>query len=233
MPILRTTWKLFLPRNYRYVWFGGTMKQETGGHVPWIEPAAESLLNDFPAGVAGGIARPTLRPPQVQEPIQYDSSETDEEKRARLAGTALEIPIVREGLQFDFSKLSGVGAIETSYWKRKPLILLQGAVGLAVLLLLLIAMGATRRLGIAIVAVVIALIAASLTEGLMGRLCATALAASGAALVLGLLPYAVSRIRMSALRTVSPAKKGPSPPSEPPQAAGLDSSTGTEPAARQ
>jgi hypothetical protein len=217
MPVLRTTWKLFLPRNYRYVWFGGTMRQETGGHLPWIEPAAELLLNDLPAGMAGGIARPTLQPPQVQAPIQYDSNETEDEKRARLQGTALEIPIVREGLQFDFSKMSGTGVIEASYWKRKPLILVQGAVGLAILLILLGATALTQRLGVGIGAAVIALIVASLTEGLTGRLSATAFAASCAALVLGLAAYAVHRVRTMGLWTARTYAKAAPPAGEPPQ----------------
>jgi len=214
MPVLRTTWKLYLPRNYRYVWFGGTMRQETGGHVPWIEPAAESLLNDIPAGLAGGIARPTLLPPDVQAPVRYDSAETEEERRARAQGVALEIPIVREGLQFEFSKLSGIGVVEASYWKRKPLVLLQAAAGVVVFLVVLGAMGVANRLWIGVAALLIALIVASLTEGLPGRLSATAFAASGAALVVGLAAYALYKMRSAGLRLVSAAGGGP--PSPPP-----------------
>ncbi|KPL07916.1 hypothetical protein AMJ85_09215 [candidate division BRC1 bacterium SM23_51] len=214
MPVLRTTWKLYLPRDYRYIWFGGTMRHETGGHVPWIEPAAESLLNDIPARMAGGIARPTLRPPQVQEPISYETAERQEEKSARLQGVALDIQIVREGLQFQFSKLSGVGSIEAHYWERKPLILLQGAVAILLLLLVLGAMGAARRLWIGIAVTALALIAASLTEGLAGRLLATAFASSGMALVLGLLAYAIVKVRSAGRRVVSGPQSGP--PSPPP-----------------
>jgi hypothetical protein len=170
-----------------------------------------------------------LQPPQVQAPIQYDSNETEEEKRARLQGTALEIPIVREGLQFDFSKMSGTGVIETSYWKRKPLILVQGAVGLAILLILLGAMAAHRRLGVGIGAAVIALIIASLTEGLTGRLSATALAASCAALVLGLAAYALHKVRAMGIRTATAYAKATETAGEPPQSMGPESGTDSKP----
>jgi hypothetical protein len=236
MPVLRMTWKLYLPRGYRYIWFGGTMRQETGGHVPWIEPAAETLLNDIPASLAGGIAPPTLTPPQAQAPVRYETAETPEEKEARLQGVTLEIPVVREGLQFEFSKLSGVGTIEATYWKRKPLVLVQGALAAVVFLIIGGLMLAARRLWIGIVAMVVFLIAASLTEGLAGHASATALAASGFVFAAGLVVYALGRIRTQIWRVVGGAGEGaPSPPPpapEPSQEGSEPKSDTTEPPAR-
>ncbi|HUT23695.1 MAG TPA: hypothetical protein VM492_05085 [Sumerlaeia bacterium] len=216
MDVLRLTWKLYLPAKYRYVSFGGTMRQDLKGAPSWIEPAAESLLNDLPASLAGGIAQPTRRPPQSRAPAQYGVEETEEEKRARLQGAALDIPIVREGSQFEFSMLSGIGFIETNYWRTKALILLQGAAWLALFALVAVAMWrqrqTERRFAVGAAATAVAFIAASLTEGLAGRLCATALVAAGAALALGLLAYAIARSRPAITHALGAAReaRGPS-----------------------
>jgi len=79
-----------------------------------MEPAAEKLLNDIPANLAGGVAQPSLRP-QAVVAASYDGAETAEEKQARAQGAALEIPIVREGLQFVFSKLNAPAVFEVQY----------------------------------------------------------------------------------------------------------------------
>ncbi|MCB2153831.1 hypothetical protein KQI84_03015 [bacterium] len=198
IPVLRTTWRLFLPRDYRYVNFGGTMRLNEGGTTPWIEPATEALLNDLPAGIAGGVARPSLNPRVSHPQMNYDAQETDAERQARLQGAALDIAIVKEGAQFQFSKLSGVGTIEVDYWKRKSLVILQLVIGIVVFLGLMVAMGGSKRLSIGAAAVVVAFILASLTDGLWGRLFATALAASLAALALGIVLLFVGKARVAA-----------------------------------
>lgn len=177
MPVLRMTWKLYLPLNYKFVWFGGTMRQETGRSAPWIEPAAETLLNDFPASIAGGIAQPTLKPGKATVEVAYDSKETEDETRARMQGAALEIPLVKEGQVFDFSRLSGTGTIATRYWKPKPLVVLQGAVALLAFFGVLGVMLVSRRFAPGGVAVLVALVGASLLSGFLGRIFATLLAA--------------------------------------------------------
>ena len=207
IPVLRTTWKLFLPRGYRYVSFGGSMRQEVSGSPSWIEPAAETLLSDLPAELAGGIASPTLKPPDARVSAAYDGAESQDEKKARLQGVALEIPIVREGLQFEFSKLSGTGTIEVSYWKIKPLLILQGAFGLLLFALLAGMMRKGKRLPAGLAAVVIFFIMASLTSGLAGRLFATAVVASGAALLAGAAIFEWGRLRRN-----SPLEKPGTPP---------------------
>ncbi|MFH0793211.1 MAG: hypothetical protein V2A74_04185, partial [bacterium] len=161
IPVLRTTWKIYLPRDYRYLDFGGTMRLETGGKPPWVEPTAEKLLTDLPTEMARGVAQNMQRPGEVQVGVAYNASETEDEKRARLQGAALEIPIVREGVPFEFSKLSGVGTITVDYWKRKPLLLLQGGIALALFILLMVAMGFGKRPVIGFVAALASFIAAS------------------------------------------------------------------------
>jgi hypothetical protein len=193
MPVLRTTWKLYLPVDYRYVWFGGAMQHLPDRNVPWIEPAAENLINDLPAAIAGGIAKPTLHPPQAAVDPNYKGAESSQEKQARLESGALEIPMVRQGSQFQFSKLSAVGDIEVSYWKPKPLIILQGAFGLILFAVLIAVMASMKRQDAGWIALAVSFILASLTAGLTGRLCATALAASAAALALALCVLAVKK----------------------------------------
>ncbi len=195
LPILRTTWRLYLPRGYKYIDFGGTMKLEEGGRPSWIEPAAEKLLNDIPAKVAGGIAKPTRSPEVASVNVSYDPSETPEEKQARLQDSALEIPIVREGVQFVFSKLSGIGTIQIKYWNNKTLLLLQIGVGLVIFIIVLIAAGMAKRPLIAGIATVAFFIAASLTQGLSGRLFATGLSMSFAVLVISLIAYSIQHSR--------------------------------------
>ena len=222
MPVLRTTWKLHLPASHRYVGFGGSMQMETNKYRPWVEPAAEMLLNDFPATVAGGIARPAIRPRQVGVAVRYDSTETEVEKRARLRGTALDIDIVKEGMVIEFSKLSGLGTIEVRYWKQKPLVLLQGALAILVFLFSAIAMLKKRRVSVGLAIAILAFVAASLTDGMTGRLCATTLAAAGAALALGLLVVGLARSRSyltaqkaKAVAASDAPPPGPSPPDSP------------------
>jgi hypothetical protein len=187
IPALRTTWKLYLPRGYDYIDFGGTMRLEEGGRPSWIEPASEKLLNDIPASFAGGVARPSLNPPVKAPSVDYDTAETEEEKKARLQGEALDIPIVREGVQFVFSKLSGIGTIEVNYWKKKPLVILHGAVGIILFLALLGLMRLGKRPHYGFIAFAIFFIGASLTGGLPGRLFSTSYAVSFAAFLVSLL----------------------------------------------
>lgn len=208
MPVLRTTWKLYLPVGYQYLSFGGTMHRESGGSVPWIEPAAEKLLADLPARLAGGIARPDLNPPQASMPVAYNGTETEAEKKARLQGAAIEIPIVREGLQFEFSQTSGMGGIEIGYWKRKPLLIVQGLWGLLLLAGVLWLGIWQRQLGRALAVTVGLFILASLTNGLTGRLCATGYAASAVGFLAGLIVYGQRHWR-AAQKAETP---GPNPP---------------------
>ena len=209
IPVLRTTWKLYLPEDYRYIKFSGSMEYDPGDRPPWIEPAAEKLLNDFPAEMAGGIAQPTLNPPQEKPSLAYETTETEQEKRVRLGASALEIPIVRKGLRFEFSKLSGVGDIQVHYWKRKPLLLTQGAVGLILFAVLIASMGIGKRLWIGLAATLVCFIGASLTDGMAGRLLATAFLSSAAAAVLICVVYIFVKhptIRMKAAAPPSPPK---------------------------
>ncbi|MBI1785018.1 hypothetical protein HYR69_07725 [Candidatus Sumerlaeota bacterium] len=208
IPVLRTTWKLYLPPRWRYLKFSGGMRLADRPGLPWIEPAAELLLNDLPADVAGGIAKPALRPQQAVVSTQYQNEETEEEKRARLQGAALEIPIVREGLQYEFNKLSGVGDIEIKYWKSKALVILQGCFALAILFALLWSMAARRRLRPAVTMSAATFILASLTDGLAGRLSATALTASCAALAAAIIIVILRRTAES-LRDRKSAVKEP------------------------
>jgi|GEM_PF-2580264 len=212
MPVLRMTRKLYLPMNYRYLKFTGSMRQETGRVAPWIEPAAEKLLNDLPASAAGGIARPDLNPPISQIPSNYDLVETESERRARIQGSALEIPIVREGQQYEFSKLSGVGTIEVSYWRRKALVIFQGAEALVLLVVLIGLMRKGRRLSVGLIVTLAAFIGASLADGFAGRLFATAALSSAVALAVG---FALCLIRMERERPPRPPKP-PKPPKTPP-----------------
>ena len=207
IPVLRTTWKLYLPRDYRYVDFGGTMRFERGGSPPWMEPAAEALLNDIPAEVAGGVARPSLRPRVSTAQFDYNAQETEQEKQARLQGAALDIAVVKEGLQFEFSKLSGAGTIEVDYWKRKSLIILQMSLGIVLFVALMFAMGGSKRLSIGAGAMIATFILASLTDGLAGRLFATTVAASFAAFGLGIILYLIAKGRQAAKAIQSRPKK--------------------------
>jgi hypothetical protein len=191
IPVLRTTWKMFLPPGYRYMGFGGSMRLGKGGGAPWIEPAAEKLLNDIPARIAGGIATPTLHPQQAFAPLNYDPAETEAEKQARLKGVALKIPLVRERLQSHFSKLSGTGDISFNYWKRKPLVLVQAFFGLILLAGLVIYMLAGQNIYHVLYVFIGFFILASLTEGLPGRLSATAMVAALAALMIAMFMHVI------------------------------------------
>lgn len=195
MPVLRVTRKLYLPRNYRYLQFGGSMKLETGMARPWVEPAADKLLSDFPADLAGGQNAKTMNPPVAQVSPTYDTNETDAEKRARLQGTALEFQIVREGAQFEFSKLSGTGTIEVSYWKQKPLLILQGVVALLVLALLLWLARGGRRPFLPVTALFLCFIGSSLAEGSAARFWNPALAAALGAFGISVVLYLVKKSR--------------------------------------
>jgi hypothetical protein len=198
MPVLRATCKLYLPPKYDYVWFGGTMRMELARGKPvrsWVEPAAELLLNDLPASVAGGVSQPALKPRQVSVSPQYSSAETEEEKRARLQVSAIEIPIVRAGQDFEFNRLSGVGDIRVHYWKTKALIVFRGAAFLALFLVILASMIRRKRMAPGWAALIVAILGASLTGGLWGLLFATALTASACALIAGLAFYGFTRLR--------------------------------------
>lgn len=216
IPVLRTTWKLYLPRGYDYIDFGGTMRLEEGGRPSWIEPASGKLLNDIPASLAGGVARPSLNPPIKAPSASYNTTETEEEKKARLQGEALDIPIVREGAQFVFSKLSGIGTIKVQYWKKKPLVILQGAVGIILFLMLLGFMRLGKRPHYGLVAFAIFFIGASLTGGLPGRLFATSYAVSFAAFLVSLSIFLARRIHLKK-QPAEPLIKGypPGPPYQP------------------
>jgi hypothetical protein len=206
MPVLRATCKLYLPPKYDYVWFGGTMRMELAQGKPvrsWVEPAAELLLNDLPARVAGGVSQPALKPRQVSVSPQYSSAETEEEKRARLQVSAIEIPIVPAGKDFEFSRLSGVGDVQVHYWKTRALILFRGAAFIALFLGILVSMIRRKRLAPGWAALIAAILGASLTGGLWGLLFATALTASAAALAIGLVFQGITK--MQGLRT---EKKG-------------------------
>lgn len=185
MEALRMTWKVYLPKDFRYLGFGGSMRHETGGSPPWLEPKAEKLLNDWPAALAGGGA--AKQPPQAAPPLQYDTAETEGEKQARLRAAALDIPIERQGLQYVFSKLSGVGDVTIRFWKSRPLLLAQSLLGLAVFVLLLGWMGRNRRLAPAVGVTLLLYLAAGLSGGAAGRFLATALAGALAALLAGAL----------------------------------------------
>lgn len=189
IPVLRMTRKLFLPRAWRYVDFGGSMHSVSGERPPWLEmpwmqTAAEKVLSDMPASFAGGAAKREMHPHDTYESPGYNSGETDDEKRARLKGSALEIPIVRDGLEFQFSKLSGVGDITVDYFKRKPLMLIQAAVAFAAFVLVLLLSRGGRRPSIGFVLMLLLFIAASLAEHLAARFVNPAFAGSIAAFVI-------------------------------------------------
>lgn len=224
MPVVRVTRKLYLPRAYRYVEFGGTMQLERGGTRPWLEPAADKLLDDLPTEAAGGVAQRVANPPDVQVSAQYDVTESEPEKKARLQGSALEIPIVREGLQFEFSKLSGVGSIEVEYLRTRLLLGMQVGVALVVLLVLGFLARSGRGAWLVALVTLLLFIAASLTEGLAARLVAPALAASVVALLFGVVLLVMRKNReaaaahqasMEALRQSS-HDQSPTPPPIPP-----------------
>lgn len=220
IPVLRTTWKTYLPRNYRYTDFGGTMRVETGNRRPWLEPVAEELIADAPARAAGGVAKPTLNPPTTTASTQFNATESDDEKAARLATTALDIPIVKEGDQIEFSRLSGLGTIEVSYWGRRVLLVIQGAFALLLLAGLLAASGLGRRPLVPVVAMIVAFAAASLLDGFAGRMAATALATAflacliaGAACGFSHLRTVIQRNREAAMRhrATAPAREAARP----------------------
>lgn len=195
IPILRTTWKTYLPREWRYTDFGGTMQAETGSGRPWLEPLAENMLANIPAGVAGGIAQP-LRDPNVAGVAPfYEANETPDEQKARAGAAALDIPIVKEGAQFEFSRLSGLGTVEVSYWSRKALLAMQGSFALVLLALLVAAAGVSRRPAVPVVALLASFVAASLLGGLAGHFAATAMAASALACAVALAGIMAARIR--------------------------------------
>ena len=131
---------------------------------------ADKLLSDFPAEVAGTVASKAVNPPEAQVSPGYDNSETESEKRARLQGSALEFQIVREGVQFEFSKLSGVGNIEVSFWKKKPLLVVQGSLAILLFALLLWRARLGVRPLVPVVASLVCLTGAGLTEGFAARL---------------------------------------------------------------
>ena len=220
IPVLRTTWKLYLPRKYRYTDFGGTMHLERGGKPSWVEPAAETLLSDLPASVAGGVAKAAMHPPTTEPGVSYDTNETDEEKAARLQAEALEIPIVREGVQFVFSKLSDIGTIEVHYWKRRSLVLFQVILALVVFVVLMLFCRVYRRPSLGFLIALGFFIAASLFSGTAGRFFATALASSSVAFIIGLTIHVKkqSSLKKREERMAAPEIKPQTAPEEPPPA---------------
>ena len=179
------------------------MQPETGNTRPWMEPAADKLLSDYPAMVAKGDAAKNMTPAATGESPDYNMGETDAEKRARLQGAALEFQIVREGVPFEFSKLSGVGDINVTYWKRKPLLMLQGIVALAVLVLLLLLGRMGRRMLLPVLGVVVCFAGASLADGFAARLWNPAFAASIAAFIVNIVALAVRQSREAKARTAA------------------------------
>ena len=199
MPVLRATRKLYLPTNYKYSDFGGTMRLVAGGSPPWIEPAADKLLADLPAAIAGGVAQPSLNPPEARADAEYSTVETEAEKAARLQNAGIEVPIVKQGLQFQFSRLSGTGDITIDYWKQKPMVIVQGIIALLLFVVALLwARGGRfplRAFGITLVLFIVA----SLTDGFAGRLCAAAFAGAGVALGVSIILYLVASARSARL----------------------------------
>lgn len=194
LPILRATWKLYLPRGYLYYDFGGSMRLEKGGRPSWVEPATDKLLNDIPAAVAGGAASPDFKPPVSSINVDYDHAETQEEKAERLkSGAAMEISITREGVQYVFSKLSGIGSVEMRYQKARRMLFMQAGAALIIFVLLLLIMKASKSVLPGFAAALILLIAASLTGGLAGRLLISSFAASAAAFVIGLVLLTIQK----------------------------------------
>ncbi|MEO8376726.1 MAG: hypothetical protein ABI579_03580 [Candidatus Sumerlaeota bacterium] len=224
IPVLRFTRRLYLPREFTYVKFGGSMHSVTAADAPWAQRGGEELLNQIPASVADAIPEPNLNPPQSVTPASYDATETELEKQARLQGSALEIPITREGSIYDFSMISGVGDIEASYWKRRSLFFLQAGFAAALFLLIGFAARALRKPYVAIGAVVIAFAFASLTTGLTARLSATALATTAFIAVLSAILYAIAKARTALKQSPPeprilyerPVPSDPVPPPAPP-----------------
>jgi len=184
MPVLRATWRLYLPRPFTYTAFGGTMRLERGDTPSWLEPASELLLADLPAGIAGGVAQPMVRPRNVASGSEYGVQETPEELAGRGTATALEIPIVREGQSFLFSKLSGLSGIEVSYWRRRAHVALLGAVALLALLGIVALHIATKRSAYPLIATAALFVAAGLTRDMTGRLLGAALVGAGVGLAI-------------------------------------------------
>lgn len=201
LPVLRFTWKLYLPRDYEYLKFDGTLRRDDRGTPAFFEPAAELLMTDLPAEFVGGPPRDLARAPEARPDAGYDPTETEAERQARLQGAALEIALVREGRQFVFSKLTDASvadSIEIRYMKRKPLLILQGAIALVVIAGLWFAMRRSRNAGWGFAAAAGCFVAASLAEGLGGRLALTGFAASMGALGLEMCARFVGAARAAA-----------------------------------
>jgi len=216
MPVLQSTWVLYLPKkDFAYVGFKGAMRLETGDREPWMVEALEYFLNDTPVRIAGGIAQQAVKPSVQQANINYNTDESPDEKARRMGADALVIPLVKDGKQFVFARVNGVGDIVVKYWKLKPLVVLQGLLALAVLGLLGTAGFRLKSGWVPVGATIIFFLAASLTSDLTGRLFATALAASGLLTLFVLVRYLYREIireknRLAAQRqaTQEPEKKG-------------------------
>jgi hypothetical protein len=179
MPVLQSTWVLYLPKkDFAYVGFKGAMRLETGAREPWMVEALEYFLNDTPVKIAGGIAQQAVSPPVKQADTRYNTDENPDEKAKRMGADALVIPLVKDGKQFVFARVNGVGDIVVKYWKHKPLVVLQGILALAVLALLGGAWFRTKNGWVPVGVTIVFFLAASLTSDLTGRLFATGLAAS-------------------------------------------------------
>jgi len=216
MPVLQSTWVLYLPKkDFAYVGFKGAMRLETGDREPWMVEALEYFLNDTPVRIAGGIAQQAVKPSVQQANINYNTDESPDEKARRMGADALVIPLVKDGKQFVFARVNGVGDIVVKYWKLKPLVVLQGLLALAVLALLGTAGFRLKSGWVPVGATIIFFLAASLTSDLTGRLFATALAASGLLTLFVLVRYLYREIireknRLAAQRQAAqePEKKG-------------------------
>jgi hypothetical protein len=200
VPVLRLTWKCYLPRDYEYVEFGGSTMLETGRTGPPMAWVLNRFLNDAPANFAGGLARPALRPTTSRPDLDYDTSETPQEREARLRGAALDIPIVKEGKQFVFSKVSGMGDATIQYAKHTPFIALQLIVA-GLVLAALAALAFWRKLAWTnYLALLLAFFAASLADGWIGRLLLPVLAAAALASAACFAAYAWRLIRTAFAR---------------------------------
>jgi hypothetical protein len=218
IPVLRFTWKLYLPRDYDYVDFDGSMRLETGRNDPPMRWIFQQTLNDVPAGIAGGVAPMALNPPVHVDKRDYSYQETPREQSAPKGGEAIEIPLQREGKEFFFSKLSGVGDIRVEYWDDKLFLGIQ--IGLAVLTLLFL-VGVGFGLGWRQVVYLIAFglfLAASLLDGLAGRLILPIFGGSIIAAALCLLGFLGQMARSRTVPPSVPPSAPPMPPSSGPTA---------------
>ena len=172
MPVLKMTRRMFLPRDFRYTGFRGSLLLD-GRQEPWMVPAAEATLHNAPARLAGGVAAPSLRPTEITGMMEGQFGETEAERMARLQAGALDVPIVKEGAVFRFTRLNGVGEVTISFWRKRALVIFHIALALVGFALLAVVMAALRRPWIAPMMTFAAFVLAGLTTGMAGRALAT------------------------------------------------------------